>query len=412
MGRGALVGHSAETSARSAQPTIQAILAQCVMTTSLDYVVLAALRPRRGSQRLSVLGRYPYEEHPRRIPRTLSTLTRNVTDLTHALLVVRRLTSARAGGQGEALVAAPVLLPDQHMWGVLAGIGPFAGFRALTLDIMERAAREIAQVLFASAPPTTAPAAANGANGLRYQGERDERDGRHEDAQLLAEAPHDVLVHQIRTPLSAADYALELLLRANAPANIATPSGEQARLLRVAWMGVAEAQRTLDWYGQLTSLGMTTPTITAVSPYEIVGRAVALLPEAATRIHLHIAPDAPQVAADEFWLLHVLTNLLNNAVEHAPASSAIEILSQFLPPDHLLISVLTTGAGIPPQEREAIFRPYMRGAAPDDPEHRGLGLTVARYFVTRMGGNIWAESDGATWTRFVVSLPLAGQPAT
>ncbi|HEX8730314.1 MAG TPA: HAMP domain-containing sensor histidine kinase [Ktedonobacterales bacterium] len=408
MGRGALVGQSAGTSARSAQPTIQAILAQCVMTTSLDYVVLAALRPRRGSQRLSVLGRYPYEEHPRRIPRTLSTLTRNVTDLTHPLLVVRRLASARGGGKGEALVAAPVLLPDQHMWGVLAGIGPFAGFRALTLDIMERAAREIAQVLFAGAPPTTT-AAASGANGLIHQGERDARDV---DAQLLAEAPHDVLVHQIRTPLSAADYALELLLRAKAPANIATADSEQARLLRVAWMGVAEAQRTLDWYGQLTSLGMTTPTITPVSAYEIVGRAAALLPEAATRIHLHIAADAPQVAADEFWLLHVLTNLLNNAVEHAPASSAIEILSQFLPPDHALISVLTTGAGIPPHEREAIFRPYMRGAAPDDPAHRGLGLSVARYFVTRMGGNIWAESDGATWTRFVVSLPLASHPVT
>src|SRR2546430_623561 len=65
------------------------------------------------------------------------------------------------------------------------------------------------------------------------------------------------------------------------------------------------------------------------------------------------------------------------------------------------------GCGIPPNQQQAIFRPYVGGARSDDLTSQGLGLSIARYCVTAMGGDIWVESDGHRGATLSFTLPLA-----
>jgi signal transduction histidine kinase len=132
---------------------------------------------------------------------------------------------------------------------------------------------------------------------------------------------------------------------------------------------------------------------------------VALLPTA--RVHVVVAADVPAVAADELWLTQILINLIDNAVKHTRSPDPVQVAGRRAGPDRVLISVIDTGTGVPLDRQHEIFAPYVSGARSDDLTSQGLGLSIARYFVTAMGGDMWVESDGHSGTTFSFTLPVA-----
>jgi two-component system sensor histidine kinase ChiS len=150
--------------------------------------------------------------------------------------------------------------------------------------------------------------------------------------------------------------------------------------------------------------GSPRPTVSAVAVTTIIERAVTLVPNA--RVHVVVA-DVPPVAADELWLTQTLINLIDNAVKHTRSSEPVQVAVRRAAPDRVLISVIDTGAGVPLERQQEIFSPYVRGARSDDLTSQGLGLSIARYFVTAMGGDMWVESDGHSGTTFSFTLPAA-----
>ena len=73
----------------------------------------------------------------------------------------------------------------------------------------------------------------------------------------------------------------------------------------------------------------------------------------------------------------------------------------------LRIHVIDTGAGLPDEQREALFQPFRRGAAGHG---SGLGLAIARGFAEANGGRLWAQDDPGGG-HLVLSLPLAERRA-
>jgi signal transduction histidine kinase len=65
------------------------------------------------------------------------------------------------------------------------------------------------------------------------------------------------------------------------------------------------------------------------------------------------------------------------------------------------------GRGIPPLDRERVFKAFARGAttAPGS----GLGLAIARGFVEAHGGRIWADDASGGGARLVFTLPIHGE---
>jgi signal transduction histidine kinase len=113
------------------------------------------------------------------------------------------------------------------------------------------------------------------------------------------------------------------------------------------------------------------------------------------------APDAPVwVRGDPHALHRVVASLLQNAIAHGGDHGMIAVSLQ---PDGVL-AVTDEGAGVPEQERQAIFEPFHR-LRPSG-SGSGLGLYLAREIMLRHGGSIAAESAPGGGARFVVVLPV------
>src|SRR5207253_7036061 len=219
-------------------------------------------------------------------------------------------------------------------------------------------------------------------------------------------AAYDVLLHELRAPLGAAGNALEAVVRTSDRTSGA--HAEQiAPMLQLARLGVTEAQSLVRRFSQLRMIdnGAAQPTLRAVSVMKTIERAVALLQT--TRVRIVANEDAPPAAADQLWLTHTLTNLIENALKYSRPSDLVQVIVTCAPADRVHISVLDAGCGIPPDQQQAIFRPYVGGARSDDLTSQGLGLSIARYCVTAMGGDIWVESDGHRGATLSFTLPLA-----
>ncbi len=123
-----------------------------------------------------------------------------------------------------------------------------------------------------------------------------------------------------------------------------------------------------------------------------------------------IEPGVPAaIYGDAIRLRQILINLVGNAVKFTPAGGEIRVL---LSQDAAAatIDVLDSGAGVPAEEREAIFEAFFRGRAGafGRAEGTGLGLAIAREFTEAHGGRIEvvAGAPRAQGAHFRVTLPL------
>jgi len=117
---------------------------------------------------------------------------------------------------------------------------------------------------------------------------------------------------------------------------------------------------------------------------------------------------------DAFRLQQVLRNVLANAIRFAPAQSAIEVRCRQTTAGGLELAVRDRGPGIPPDELEAVFQPFVQSRQRRDGSGgTGLGLAISRRIMAAHAGSIWAElpEDGGTCLRLRLPAP-AGGPAS
>ena len=72
------------------------------------------------------------------------------------------------------------------------------------------------------------------------------------------------------------------------------------------------------------------------------------------------------------------------------------------------LSVRDQGIGVAPESLDAIFEPFGRAANAEETGATGLGLGlyICRTIIERLGGSIWAESEGeATGLTVIIQLP-------
>lgn len=121
----------------------------------------------------------------------------------------------------------------------------------------------------------------------------------------------------------------------------------------------------------------------------------------------------PPVLASEDWLLQILVNLLINAghaVEREPAGRRQIAVRCGAAGDAVTIEVEDTGCGIPREALGRIFDPFFTTKPPG--KGTGLGLTVTRNLVERMGGTLEFDSEVGRGTRFRIQLRSAQAAST
>lgn len=100
-------------------------------------------------------------------------------------------------------------------------------------------------------------------------------------------------------------------------------------------------------------------------------------------------------------IIQIISNLLSNAAKFTPKG---EIHFGYREKeDFVEFYVKDSGIGIAPEKAASIFRRF--GKVNDFIQGTGLGLTLCRMLVEKMGGRIWLRSQEGKGSRFYFTLP-------
>jgi len=118
------------------------------------------------------------------------------------------------------------------------------------------------------------------------------------------------------------------------------------------------------------------------------------------------APPSCQVRADPEVVRRIVTNLIENA--HKYGAPPVRITVQPTD-DHVVLSVVDHGAGVPPDQRERIFERFYRTDPNGTKPGMGLGLAIVRGLVESCGGSVWVEDAPGGGAAFRVALRTQSQ---
>jgi len=233
------------------------------------------------------------------------------------------------------------------------------------------------------------------------------------NAQRLAELQMDFVAgvsHELRTPLTAL-YTAGHNLRGRV-------AHQPAQVERYGEMIQQETGRLRDLVEQVlrfASAGagrvIQEPTRAAVGKIveDSVEASRALLQTTHCTVDTEIAPDLPEVMADQLALKHALQNLLTNAVKYGARESCWVGVKASRVGDGVEVRVSDRGPGIPEDEQKRIFDAFYRGkrANQEQIHGAGLGLNLVKKIVEAHGGTIRVESKPDEGAQFIVRLPAA-----
>ena len=116
------------------------------------------------------------------------------------------------------------------------------------------------------------------------------------------------------------------------------------------------------------------------------------------------------VSCDRDKLQQVLLNLLGNAIKFTGAGGYVRLGCE-VRRDAVLIQVIDTGPGIPPDKLEEIFEPFVQVDTRLTRVHEGvgLGLAISRDLARGMGGELSVTSTLRQGSTFTLSLPRSGR---
>ncbi|HZT87993.1 MAG TPA: ATP-binding protein [Stellaceae bacterium] len=193
--------------------------------------------------------------------------------------------------------------------------------------------------------------------------------------------------HDLRTPLTRMKLALEMLGENGAVGGLKSD--------------VAEMQRLVDLYLDFArGEGTETPVDTDIA---------ALLDEVAATARREGTPLSLE-APPGLWVPvrpHAIRRCLGNLVSNARSYGTRVWLTGRAAADGVDILVDDDGPGIPPEERDRVFQPFVRLDASRNKETGGigLGLTIARDVARSHGGDVRLETSPQGGLRARIHLP-------
>jgi two-component system sensor histidine kinase BaeS len=208
--------------------------------------------------------------------------------------------------------------------------------------------------------------------------------------------------HELRTPLAALCAVLENLVDGVAepdPVALRTALDQAERL-------AALASDLLDL--ARVDAGEATLSTTQVPVRTLLERSVAEAKVGGREVRYDVSVTPPEltVPADLSRLHQLVSNLLDNASRHSPASGVVRLIAMETT-DGWRLEVTDEGQGIPVADRDRVFERFGTLAETDGGGGTGLGLAIARWVTDLHGGTIhFVEPEpSSTGARVRVDLP-------
>jgi signal transduction histidine kinase len=206
--------------------------------------------------------------------------------------------------------------------------------------------------------------------------------------------------HELRTPLTAIRGHVSALRE-----GVVEEPELAAHSLEVV---EAEARRLERLVGDILDLAKLdahrfTVMREEVDMEQLVGQAYETFAEQARERSIDYRVDVrssrPVIVSDGDRVLQIVDNLLSNAFRATPNGGRIQLeLAQ--ENGTVQVAVEDNGPGIPDEQRERLFRPFVSGRG-----STGLGLAIAKELSNALGGRIELESEVGRGSRFELVLP-------
>lgn len=218
-----------------------------------------------------------------------------------------------------------------------------------------------------------------------------------------------VAAHQLRTPLSAIRWAINLVLgdRGNL-------SPDQITILE---SGAKATNQVITLINDLLDVsqiedGRLDHKPTPGDLAETIRAAIALLglkaQEKGVALSVAIPPDARTILFDKKKISIVIQNLVSNAINYTPGGGKVSVVLEY-GQEYATVTVADTGVGIPAEELSRVFTKFFRSkqALQMETSGSGLGLFIVKNIIERHGGTITLDSRENEGTIVSFTLPLS-----
>lgn len=223
------------------------------------------------------------------------------------------------------------------------------------------------------------------------------------DQQLRRNMVADI-AHELRTPLTILQGNVEAMLDGLLPPdkeNLTSLHQETLLLTRLVddlrTLSLAEAGQ-LEFRPKPTDLKELSLRVIDDFRTQLTAKNIAVALEASDNL--------PEAWVDPERTAQALRNLLSNAMHYTPEGGSIKLT---LNSDNngVIVSVIDTGIGIPPDDLPRIFDRFYRvdRSRTRSTGGSGLGLAIVKQLVEAQGGKVWAESIFGKGSTFSFHVP-------
>lgn len=227
----------------------------------------------------------------------------------------------------------------------------------------------------------------------------------HKRAQALRQTLTDMIVHDLRTPLTSLSFTLGTMKL------MGDLTQMHHRCLDVAQQG---ARISLEMIADLLDISRMEATAHLVDastfePHLLLSEALSRIEPLAAHegISLKLKSEAlPPLLGDRDKLLRVLVNLLDNAVKFSPQGGTITLSGHLDKLQGALIfAVADQGEGIAPESQIKIFEKFGQTVTHSKRRSNGLGLAFCKMVAEAHGGKITVQSEIGRGSTFTFSVP-------
>jgi len=210
--------------------------------------------------------------------------------------------------------------------------------------------------------------------------------------------------HDLRAPLRTMQGFAHALIQ-----EYGEELNEQAR--DYARRIIASGQQSEELIGDLLAYSRLSFEKLELKPVELDGVVETALDQVRADIeeasaNVEVVGPLPRVQGSRTILVQVLSNLLANAVKFVPETRKPEVTIRAEDvDDEVRIWVEDNGVGVPPEQRERIFRVFERLADSGNHPGTGIGLAIVRRGVQRVGGTCGVENLPDRGAAFWIQIP-------
>ncbi len=224
----------------------------------------------------------------------------------------------------------------------------------------------------------------------------------------LREDMANMVVHDLRNPLSIIMFGLQLLKNPN------YPKEKQNRKLDQIYGSAQRLQLLIDDLLKMALLesGKLRLKRKNVEISSLIQSVISNLKAIAAQKNQSLISKLPKtsgrmVCVDANLIQRTIDNLLSNAIKFSPDNSQIVVNLEILNSGGYKIQVIDSGPGVPEAIQQKIFDKYEIGKTISDTSQIGLGLAFCKMVVEAHGGEIGVTNNQSQGAIFEIILPIS-----